>query len=151
MVTKAIIKRLPTLDDNHFQVYVPFLRKANADESDALLTATLSYIPGIQNTLQVGDVVFVTFEDNNEDKPVILGSLFTGREDQGSITTTITVKSLDVTEVNKIPENTKIGDINIQEIQQKLNDLYEKDQVLYSGNKLTINDVKELLESLLSD
>ena len=80
MITIAIRKRLYTTDDNHYIIYVPLFRKANMDASDATLPATALCISGIENTLKVGDVVYIGFEDNNFNRPVILSKLYTQEE-----------------------------------------------------------------------
>ena len=96
MITKAIIKSTPALDGNKYTVYIPILRNANDGESDAIFEATLAYIPGIYYSFGVGDVVFVSFEDNLYNKPVILGKLFT--EKDKNVKTQIEVKTLKVLE-----------------------------------------------------
>ena len=154
MITKAIIKRLCTLDDNHFSVYVPLLRKANADEADATMEATLICIPGIENTLQVGDVVYVSFEDDNYDRPIILGNLYIGQKEKDDITTTLTTKSIEVTETNKLPLNTIIGDISVMDLQTKLTGLkdinhIEAVNVIYGNTSMPdVSNVKEALDTI---
>lgn len=96
MITKAIIKSTPTLDGNKYLVYIPILRNANDSESDAIFEATLAYIPGIYYSFSVGDVVFVSFEDNLYNKPVILGKLFVEKDE--SVKTQVEVKTLKVLE-----------------------------------------------------
>lgn len=76
MLTKAIIKETNKLGNNKFLVYIPLLRNSNQDEKDATLEATLVSDDSISNSLKVGDVVFVDFEDNRYNKPVIQGKLF---------------------------------------------------------------------------
>lgn len=80
MITKGIIKGIPPFEGNKYSVYIPLLRTASDSEGDATFQATLCYTSGIINTLKVGDVVFVDFEDNYYDKPVILGKLYVGQE-----------------------------------------------------------------------
>jgi hypothetical protein len=41
-------------------------------------TALINIPPGIFNNLKVNDVVFIGFEENAMEKPIILGKLFTG-------------------------------------------------------------------------
>ena len=96
MITKAIIKSTPALDGNKYTVYIPILRNANDSESDAIFEATLAYIPGIYYSFSVDDVVFVSFEDNLYNKPVILGKLFT--EKDKNVKTQVEVKTLKVLE-----------------------------------------------------
>lgn len=125
MITKAIIKRLYTTDDNHYIIYVPLFRKANLDASDATLPATALCISGIENTLKVGDVVYIGFEENNFSRPVILSKLYTGTEKISDITTTIKSRSQETLDSTKLSENTMIGDIDIKNIYNTLNNFIE--------------------------
>lgn len=165
MITKAIIKQLNTLNDNHFLVYIPLLRKANAPESSATLSATLIVLPGVENSLKVDDVVFVTFEDNQMDKPVILGKLYTGKED--NITTNLTVKSLVSLENTDLQNNTTIENINLTTLSTQLNWLLshnflpavtnEDNELVAGSNEITYNtdkvkslkNVKEALDYII--
>lgn len=153
MITKAIIKKLCTSEDNHFTVYVPLLRKANAEVSDGILQATMICIPGIDNTLKVNDVVYVSFEDNSYDKPIILGKLYISKEDKKDITTTLTTKSIEVTEENKLPLNTSVGGINIADLHTKLTSLMDNkyldsESIIYTREGSDVTNVKEALDEL---
>lgn len=171
MITKAIIKKLCSLEDNHFSVYIPLLRKANSGMEDAILSATLCNIPGIDNSLKVGDVVYVGFEDDQYDKPIILGKLYIGKEDKNNITTTLTTRSLQVTEISNIPSNTVVGDINVIDLYTKLtwlmnnnflparvlNDEENKgelqadsEMIGYTNDKIDTKTVKETLDYIIS-
>lgn len=127
MITKAIIKEISTLEDNHFTVYIPLLRKANAPESSATLDATLVCIPGVDNAYTVGDVVYVDFEENQNNKPVIIGKLYLGRSDPDSINTTMTLKSLEVKEISALSSNTAVNGLNILDLYTKINWLMKND------------------------
>ena len=153
MITKAIIRRLTTSEDNHFIVYVPYFQKANDTEDVATVPATLVYIPGISNTLRVGDVVYVGFEDNYTSKPVILGKLFTGMDGKDKITTTLTTRTFEVIEKTSLPYSTNIGDLNINSLHTKLNHLletnnYEAENIIYDNEKSPAVNVKEELDRL---
>lgn len=168
MITKAIIKKLNSLEDNHFIVYIPLLKKANSPVGSATLPATLICIPGVDNSLKVGDVVYVGFENDNYDRPVILGKLYLGLENKEDITTTLTVRTAETTEVNKLPMNTMVGEVNIIDLYTKLtwlmnnnflpavtgeddNNLYaESDIITYNDPTHNIKTVKEALDYLIS-
>lgn len=156
MITKAIIKRLYTTEDNHFIIYIPLLRKANMDEADATLSATAICIPGINNVYKVNDVVYISFEDNLINKPVILGKLFTLNEDKESITTTITARTQEILELDKLPLNTFIGDINISTLNDKINyilnkNIIDSENVTYSNSATdeNISSVKLALDYIV--
>lgn len=125
MITKAIIKRLNTDNDNHFRVYIPLLRKANNTEDDATLDATLIYIRGLENTFKVGDIVFVDFENNQYSSPVILGLLYLGKEITDEITTNATFKSIHTLDSTRLTENTIIGDLDVVNINKKINEVLD--------------------------
>lgn len=133
MITKAIIKRLYTTDDNHYIVYIPLFQKANMSQEDATLPATALCISGIENTLKVDDVVYVGFEDSNSSKPIILAKLYTGKEDINDITTSITSRSQEILESATLTENTKIGNLDINSIANKLNNFID--------NRLSAEDI----------
>ena len=109
MITKAIIKQLNTTEDNHCRVFIPLLKKANDVEENVILDATFTTISGIDNIYKVNDVVFVEFEDSEYNKPVIIGKLYTGKEDATNITTTVVAKASEVTTTSKLPDSTYLG------------------------------------------
>jgi hypothetical protein len=47
--------------------------------------ALVNIAPGIYNNLVVGDRVFVAFEENAMEKPIIIGKLFRGAGVEGAI------------------------------------------------------------------
>lgn len=122
MITKAIIKSTPALDGNKYTVYIPILRNANDSESDAIFEASLCYTSGIINSLKVDDVVFVSFEDNLYNKPVILGKLFKANSED-NITTQIIAKTLKVTENLDLQNKSNIQDTAIKEAEQSIEGL----------------------------
>ena len=76
MVTKGIIKKLPETGSNYFYVQIPYLVKANDDINSVLFPATAVCLAGIDNNYNVGDVVFIAFEEDQFDKPVIVGKMW---------------------------------------------------------------------------
>lgn len=119
MITKAIVKETNKIGSNIFKVYIPLLRNANDEEKDAIFDATLCYTTGVMYTLKVNDVVFVGFEDNLMEKPVILGKLYKGdTEDNSSVQ--LKVKTIDITEKCSLPENTNIGNVNLKDMVKEI-------------------------------
>jgi hypothetical protein len=53
----------------------------NPVEAEALINIT----PGVFNNLEVGDIVFIAFEENAIEKPVIIGKLFRGTDIESNI------------------------------------------------------------------
>ena len=83
MITKAIIQSINAAG-NRCIVRMPLFETAsnpNPVEAEALVNIA----PGLFNSLAVGDIVFVAFEENALEKPIILGKLFRGADIEGSI------------------------------------------------------------------
>jgi hypothetical protein len=83
LLTKAIIKSI-NATGTRCTVEMPLFRSASSTapiEAEALINVT----PGVFNGLAVGDVVFIAFEENALEKPIILGKLFRGANIEGSI------------------------------------------------------------------
>ena len=74
MLTKGIIES-KVQNSNLYNVYVPYFNNPNSTKR-TLLEATLSYTPGITYNYELGDVVWVLFEDHQACNPVIIGKLF---------------------------------------------------------------------------
>lgn len=83
MVTKAIVRSING-GANRCIVRMPLFETASSTapvEAEALV----SIPPGIFNNLVVGDVVFVAFEENALEKPIIIGKLFTGINSENEV------------------------------------------------------------------
>jgi len=99
MITKA--KVLRTVSDNTYEVHIPIYDNGS-DIYKA--TATVSYTRGIKNPIVLGDIVFVTFENNKINKPVIVGKLFIGDDGKGDLLG----DSLEIKKAVRLPNNTII-------------------------------------------
>lgn len=115
MITKAIVEEV--LSPYQVRVRVPLLDRAThtplATKTENLNVATICTLPNCYINVQVGDVVFVGFEDNTSYKAVILGHL------SKEATTTyadMILNSLEVTTKTKLSSDTSIGDITPLEI-----------------------------------
>ena len=76
MITKAIVRSI-NASGNRCVVRMPLFENASSTspvESEALVCIT----PGFFNNIFVGDVVFVGFEENALEKPIIIGKLYKG-------------------------------------------------------------------------
>lgn len=125
MITKAIVKGIPNVDSNKYRVYIPLLRNANDSEADATLEATLCFLNGIYYSLAVGDVVYIDFEDNYYEKPVIIGKLYTNKEDKNNIPTQITVKTINVLDKAQFPSNTELDGKSTSNFYKNIKDIQE--------------------------
>lgn len=126
MITKGIIKKIPngkriisgkTEYDNVYRVFVPVFLSPGQNENSptcaANMDAVLCYQPGNLDSYRVGDVVFVSFENNNKSFPIIIGKLYIGEEDSTNLSNN---SVLQVTQKAELPLNTKIGDITGEEL-----------------------------------
>lgn len=76
MITKAIVKNVD-YTGNKCLVRIPLFESASST-SQVEVTALINIPPGIFNNLYPGDIVFVGFEENAIEKPIILGKLYRG-------------------------------------------------------------------------
>lgn len=125
--TKAYIKSVPEEGSNIFKVEVPLMEDNTGTE--AIFDALLCTVPGHYKGLEVGDTVFVEFEDDQYNTAIILGELFT--EIPTKSTTYSIINDLKVTDTASLPPNTRFGDYTAQDIMN----LYNK-----GGGAGTIND-----------
>lgn len=141
MLTKAIIKQLNELDNNKFLVYIPLLKLATQSVEEATLEATLCSEDSISNSLRVGDVVFVDFEDNRYNKPVIQGKLF-NKNNETNKQSQAYFRTLTVEEKTELKGDLYIDGINMKDILIGLKEL------LKSSGGLSILDISSEVESL---
>lgn len=116
MITKAIVEEV--LTPYSARVRVPIF-DAIADAKDATETQFLSVcavcgLPKQDNTLSVGDIVYVSFEDNDISKPVVVGHLVYEQESPNYVD--LTVRLFTATSTTKLNEDTYIGEILPKEI-----------------------------------
>lgn len=126
MVTKGIIEKI--VDTYTAKVRLPLYDGVPIGTisvpTDDLSDATTCTIAGAQPNLQVGDVVFVGFEDNDRGKPVILGCLYSPESSNSKAD--LSLNSLEVLINASLPEETNIGSVTSDEIK---NLLYSKDNI----------------------
>ena len=81
MIVKGIIKSID-YQGNTCVVRIPLFETASGDKN-VEITATFATLPGIYNGYKENDVVFVGFENNVIDKPIVLGKLYLGADIEG--------------------------------------------------------------------
>lgn len=118
MITKAIIENIEP-DGFHAKVRIPIYHKIeNAPGAvmyDELPTALICFAPGCKPNLNIGDVVYVGFENNQVSEPVIIGMLL--NEDYTSSSASIVADTLSASINANLPQNeTSFGDINLSTI-----------------------------------
>ena len=140
MVLKAFVIKLPQSDDNMFKVRIPFLEDNTTNEM--VFDALLCNQPGEYNGYNVGDCVFVSFENDKLNTPIILGKLYVNQE--GELPTYHILNELNVTSRVTLPENTTIGNYTLGDILNSAQQLGNVTIVNQGGNSssTTIGDLK---------
>ena len=83
MITKAIIQSINPAG-NRCVVRMPLFETA-ANPNPVEAEALVNIAPGLFNNLEVHDIVFVAFEENALEKPIIIGKLFRGADIESNI------------------------------------------------------------------
>ena len=118
MITRAIVEEL--INAHQVKVRIPIFDASkdaslNTDPA-SLCVATICTLPNFLINVQVGDVLFVGFEDNTTYKAVVLGYL--SRNNQSDTLTDIEVKDLFCEGRCSLSSNTSIGEISPSELAQ---------------------------------
>ena len=166
MITRGIVEKL--LDRYTIKVRMPLLNRMKQNSSsilsDDLNEAVVSVPPNFDPNINVGDVVFVAFEDNNFGKPVVIGYLY--RSNMTPTYGDIILNSINVKIAANLSADTTIGDVSstnisylkgvTSNIQGQLDSLKDSDTILSNAfvewtksgdpdkivNAVSINDEK---------
>lgn len=119
MITTGIITEInisnedSTLTNNLFKVKVPYFDNPGLD-TKCIITCTASTPSNLYNPYAVGDMVYITFIDNNYSQGLIIGSIYKGVTNisRGYLLT----ESLKVTGTAELPASTKLGPMTVQDI-----------------------------------
>lgn len=107
MIVKGIIKSID-VQGNTCVVRMPSFETAGNDE--IIATATVSNSPGSYNGYKVDDVVWVAFENDQLECPVIIGKLYLGIEaERADPRGTLNVVDSKISRTAEIPFDTKLG------------------------------------------
>lgn len=105
MFTKALVVETPENEDNHYKVRIPIFEDTTGDE--VIFDALACHAPGVFNGYNVGDCVYVAFEDAKLNIPVIIGRLYVEEQDDYSKGL---FNNLSVTGRVQLPMDTTFGD-----------------------------------------
>ena len=106
MIVKGIIKSID-VQGNTCVVRMPYFETAGNDE--IIATATVSNSPGSYNGYKVDDVVWVAFENDQLECPVVIGKLYLGIEaERADPRGTLNVVDSKVSRTAEIPFDTKL-------------------------------------------
>ena len=135
MLTKAIIQSID-YTKNMCRVRIPLFENASRNVNMIEAEAQINIVPGIYNSYKTGDVVFIGFEENKMELPVILGKLFVSVTDEvGSYRGNVSGNSLAITDTACLPYSTVFDYTKIAQ-----NDKLYKD----------LNTPKKLADSILT-
>ena len=147
MVTKAIVEEI--ISEYKVKVRIPIYDKAKEDltatSSKDLSIATMCTLPSSSNGVKTGDIVFVSFEDYDRSKPVIVGHLY-AEANKGSFAN-LQLNSLIVNNNCTLPKSTRIGEVKYNDLLQLISTNGDLQKQI---NDLTIklDSQQELLETL---
>lgn len=135
MLTKAIIQSID-YTKNMCRVRIPLFENASRNVNIIEADAQFNIVPGIYNSYKTGDIVFIGFEENRMELPVILGKLFVAASAEAeSYRGNVSGNSLAITDTAQLPYSTVF---NYDKISQ--NGLLYKD----------LNTPKKLADSILN-
>lgn len=114
MIVKGIVESVE--NRNNIKVRVPFLNgasnQADSTPTDDLPNCTICQLPNLSMQLNIGDIVWLSFENAQWDKPVIIGFLDIAQKSKVSPV----VDSITVDTNARLPYETNIGDVSPQSI-----------------------------------
>lgn len=155
MLTKGYIVELSTSTNNKFKVRIPLFDSAGQDtltNEDNIVEATLCYEPSNLDSYEVGDCVFIEFENDEESKPVIIGKLYTtdSKENRGLGN----LSTLNVSSSATLPLDSTLGDVKLQAIIDSLKlSKANSDRIdqLDTGGSEKINELTKLINNEISE
>jgi hypothetical protein len=118
MIEKAIVEEI--IDNYNIRVRVPRYNLSSssphATPFSELPIAGICTLPGCNPVFRIGDIVIISYEGDEIDKPIIIGQLYAQNLLNNQID--INCSSLIVDVNTSLPEETNIGGINYYEIKQ---------------------------------
>ena len=106
MLTKAIVQSID-YTKNMCRVRIPLFENAARNINMIEADAQINIVPGVYNSYKTGDVVFIGFEENKMELPVILGKLFVSASaEANSHRGNVSGNSLSITDTAQLPYST---------------------------------------------
>ena len=112
MIQKGIVKEVQYAE-NRIVVRIPLYETAGGNE--ALFTCVIANQPGIINGYTEGDVVFVDFENDDLDHPLIIASLYRG-SGYPMTKSGFTGDSIDVNGSARFSSDFQVGEITYRDL-----------------------------------
>ena len=146
MITKAIVEEI--ISPYSARVRMPILNAIKGAKqstpTDELSIATICTIPNAKNNINVGDIVFVSFENDDTYYPLVLGQLYCEKNTSQSNIDTL---SLNVESHATLPMSSIIGDVEYDDISQ-LKELKGSIQSQITQLTEKFNDLTNRIEQL---
>lgn len=116
MITRAIVEEVMT--PHKVRIRIPILDRLSyspmSSDTQDLNIATICSLPNCYMNVQVGDVVFIGFEDNTYYKAVILGHL--SRDAMSDTYSDVTFGNVIAKSTATLPHETSIGEVTSFEL-----------------------------------
>ena len=149
MITRGIVEKI--VNRYAIKVRIPLLHNASNStthtDTENLAAATICATPRCDFNVQVGDVVYVGFENEDYSKPVILGYLYGANV--GKITPVQqSLQSIDIEGITKLSAATYIGNIGpdnikiLATLQEQLDDINNKIDLIAKKINLDLRSSK---------
>lgn len=111
MLTRAYVEEID-YPSAKIRVRIPTLNgikeSTNSTPSDQLEWASMLQIPGLDIEYKIGDVVVVSFEDNDLSLPIILGFLKLSENSKKSLNSRLHITSVDLTVTDNVTLPTNV-------------------------------------------
>ena len=148
MITLATITKINRVGKLEITVRVPIFDSPGVTEYSNI-SCSLCQSPAEIDGYNVGDVVYVGFEDNRIDRPIILGKLRTDLNATPSSTSTLSTNSLVVSDKAYLPADTTVGGISLLAFKSAINNtkylgdyVEQLKKIKEEGNVIQIIDLR---------
>ena len=152
MITRAIIQQC--VSPFTYKVRIPIFDRieeaSHHTANENLLTAVASVNKGCNDQFQVGDIVFIAFENNDLGQPVIIGHLYRENILKDKLGPILNARNLIVDGNTSLSTSTKIGEIDYQKLYYLKNVTGDIQNLLDSTSTAT-EDVKTQIQTIKSN
>ena len=154
MLTKAIIQNIDHTK-NICRVRIPLFENASRNVNIIEADAQFSIVPGIYNSYNVGDVVFIGFEENSMELPVILGKLFVSAQaEAAAIRGSVSGNAITITDAAQLPYSTIFNYDKIPQNSALYKDLNTPKKLadsIIDLQRAQVHEYQTIIEVLISD
>lgn len=135
MITKGIVVQV-LVNENKLKVRIPIFENTGFNDKVEIIS-TICHTPGNLNSYNVGDIVYVGFENKSSSSPIVLGKLYLGYSETAVGFNYI--NSLEVTDNVKLPIDTTIGNIKFSKILNLFKEISSYKDLLFNLQKTVDN------------